>query len=69
MRQYEFKFNYTIYISRKNYFMDFIDSYGDVLDIVLRASLWTDMYRSRIVGLLCTPVVGGVAGVSTTTVG
>ena len=52
-----------------NYFMDFIDSYGDVLDIVLRASLWTDMYRSRIVGLLCTPVVGGVAGVSTTMVG
>ena len=32
--------------------MDFIDNYGDVLDVVLRASLWTDLYRGRIVGLL-----------------
>ena len=49
--------------------MDFIDIYGDVLDVVLRAPLWTALYRGRIVGLYGTPVVGGVAGVSTTMVG
>ena len=32
--------------------MDFIDIYGDAFDVVLRASLWTDLYRGRIVGLL-----------------
>ena len=69
MRQYEFKYNYTIYISRKDYFMNFIDSYGDIFDVVLRAPLWTNLYRGRIVGLLWSPVVGSVAGVSTTTVG
>ena len=53
MRQYEFMYNlYILYISRKkNYFMDFIDTSGDVLDIVLWVPLWTDLYRGRIVGL------------------
>ena len=49
--------------------MGFIESYGDVLDVVLWVPLWTNLYRGRIVGLFGTPVVGGVAGVSTTTVG
>ena len=35
--------------------MDFIDIYGDALDVVLRAPLWTDLYRGRIVGLLWYP--------------
>ena len=38
-----------------NYIMGFIESYGDVLDVVLRASLWTDLYRDRIVGLILYP--------------
>ena len=49
--------------------MDFIDIYGDALDVVLRAPLWTDLYRGRIVVCYGTPIVGGVVGVSTTTVG
>ena len=35
--------------------MDFIDIYGDALDVVLRAPLWTDLYRGRIMGLLWYP--------------
>ena len=38
--------------------MDFIDNHGDVLDVVLRAPLWTDLYRGRIVGLLWYPSRG-----------
>ena len=38
--------------------MDFIDNHGDVLDVVLRASLWTNLYRGRIVGLLWCPCRG-----------
>ena len=53
----------------KNYHMDFIDNYGDTLDVVLRAPLWTDLYRDSMWVCYGTPVVGGVAGVSTTTVG
>ena len=49
--------------------MGFIDSYGDVLDVILWASLQTDLYRGRMWVCYGTPVVGGVAGVSTTTVG
>ena len=40
---------------KKNCFMDFIDSYGDILDVVLLAPLWTDLFRGRIVGLLWYP--------------
>ena len=32
--------------------MGFIDSYGDILNIVLWAPLWMNLYRGRIVGLL-----------------
>ena len=35
--------------------MGFIECYGDVLDVVLRAPLWTDLYRGCIVGLLWYP--------------
>ena len=38
--------------------MDFIDSYGDVLDVVLRAPLWMDLYRGRIVGSMLYPCHG-----------
>ena len=55
MMQYEFKYNYTIYISRKTILWIVTDTYGDVLDIILRAPLWTDLYRGRIVGLLWYP--------------
>ena len=55
MRQYEFKYNYTIYISRKTILWIVTDTHGVVLDVVLRAPLWTDLYRGRIVGLLWYP--------------
>ena len=35
--------------------MDSIDIYGDALDVVLRAPLWTDLYRGRIMGLILYP--------------
>ena len=35
--------------------MNFIDRHGDVLDVVLRTLLWTDLYKGRIVGLLRYP--------------
>ena len=38
--------------------MDFIDSYGDVPDVVLWAPLWTNLYRGRIVSLLWYPRCG-----------
>ena len=49
--------------------MDFIDIYGDALDVVLWAPLWTDLYRDNMWVCYGTPVVGGVASVSTTMVG
>ena len=47
-----------IYISRKTILWIFIVSNGDVLDVVLRAPLWTDLFRGRIVGLLWYPYRG-----------
>ena len=38
--------------------MGFIESYGDVLDVVLRAPLWTNLYRGRILGLRRHPRCG-----------
>ena len=35
--------------------MNFIDNYGDALDVVLRPPLWMDLFRGRIEGWILYP--------------
>ena len=57
------------FIFQDELYYGFIERYGDVLDVVLRVSLWMDLYRGRIVGLIWYPRRGWCAGVSSTTIG